>query len=93
MPQLRGLFDLSEIPANHLSHLIFSDDPNNSEVGFFKDEIKSNPIIEFVSLKTKMYSFKVCECKLPDSNTQRRMWDKQVGKGIAQATLRKTTDQ
>ena len=82
-PQLRSLFDFSEIPANHPSHLGFPDDPNKGKVGFFKDETKGNPIFEFVALKPKMYSFKVCECQTADSNTQPRVWDKQFGKGIA----------
>ena len=90
---MRVLFDFSEIPANHPSHLSFPDDPNKGKVGFFKDETKGNPIIEFVALKPKMYSFKVCECQTVDSNTQPRVRDKQVGKGIARATLRKTTHQ
>ena len=40
-----------------------------------------------------MYSFKVCECKEFGSNFQPRVWEKQVGKGIARATLKKTTHQ
>ena len=91
--QLRGLFDFSEILANHPSHLGFPNDPNKGKVGFFKDETKGNPIIKFVALKLKMYSFKVCECRTHDSNTQPRVWDKQVGKGIARATVKKTNYQ
>ena len=93
VPQLRGLFDFSEIPANHSSYLGAPDDPNRGKVGFFKDETKGNPIIEFVALKPKMYSFKVCECQEFGSDAQPRVWDKQVGKGIARATLKKTTHQ
>ena len=54
VPQVRGLFDFSEIPADHFSHLGFFDDLNKGKVGFFKDETKGNPIIEFVALKPKM---------------------------------------
>ena len=39
-----------------------------------------------------MYSLKVCECQF-GSNAQPRVWDKQVGKSIAKATLKKTTHQ
>ena len=92
-PQIRRLFDFSEIPANHPSHLSSPDDPNKGQVGFFKDETKGNPIIEFVALKPKMYSFKVCECQEFGSNAEPRVWDKQVGKGIARATLKRTTHQ
>ena len=38
-----------------------------------------------------MYSFKVSECHAFGSNVQPRVWDKQVGKGIARATLMKAT--
>ena len=93
MPQLRSLFDFSEIPANHPSCLGTPDDPNRSKIGFFKDETTGNQITELVALKPKMYSFKVCECQEFGSNAQPRVWDKQVGKGIARATLKKTTHQ
>ena len=93
LPQLQGLFNFSEIPANHPSYLSCPDDPNHGKVGFFKDETKGNPITEFVALKPKMYSFKVCECHEFGSNTVPRVWDKKVGKGIARATLKKTTHQ
>ena len=89
VPQLRSLFDFSEIPANHPSCLGTPNDSNKGKVGFFKNETKGNPITEFVALKPKMYSFKVCECQEVGSNAQPRAWDKQVGKGIARATLKK----
>ena len=93
MPQLRRLFDFSKIPANHPSCLGTPGDPNRGKVGFFKDETKGNPITEFVALKPKMYSFKVCECQKFGSNAQPRVCDKQMGNGIARATLKKTTHQ
>ena len=93
VPQLRGLFDFSKISENHPSCLGTLDDLNKGKVGFFIDETKGNPITEFVALKPKMYSFKVCECQEFGSNTQPQMWDKQVGKGIARATLKTTTHQ
>ena len=68
-PELKRIFDFSEIPVNHPSHLSLPHDPNKGQVGFFKDETKANPIIELVALKPKMYSFKVCECQEFGSNT------------------------
>ena len=68
VPQLQSLFDFSEIPANHPSFLGTPTDPNRGKVCFFKVETKGNPIIEFVALKPKMYSFKVCECQEFSSN-------------------------
>ena len=93
VPQLRNLFDFSEILANHPGHLGFPDDPHKGIVNYFKVDTNGNPIIEFVALKPKMYSFKVCECQAFGSNVQPRVWDKQVGKSVAQATLKKITQQ
>ena len=93
VPQLRNLFYFSDISATHPSHLGFPNDPHKEIVGYFKDETNGNPIIELVALKPKMYSFKVWECQTYGSNVQLRVWDKQVGKGIARVTLKKTTHQ
>ena len=73
VPQLRGLFDFSEILANHSSHLGLPDDHKKGKVGFFEEETKGNPIIEFVALKPNIYSCKVCECTTADSQTQPRV--------------------
>ena len=73
VPQLRDLFNFSEIQANHPTFLGTPKDPNKNKVGFFKNETKGNLIIEFVALKPKMYSFKVCECQEFISNTQPRV--------------------
>ena len=40
-----------------------------------------------------MNSLKVCKYQAPGTNVQPRVWNKQVGKGIARATLKKTTHQ
>ena len=93
VPQLLGIFDFNKIPANHPNFLGAPDDPNRGKVGYLKDETKGNPITEFVALKPKMYSFKVCECQEFGSNTQPRVWDKHFCNGIARATLLKTTHQ
>jgi hypothetical protein len=47
------LFDTSDYPKGHLCQ---SDD-NKKEIGKFKDEAESVPIVEFVGLRSKMYSF------------------------------------
>ena len=60
-PQLRDAFDFSEIEHTHLSQLRGSiADVHGGEVGYFKDETKGDPIVEFVGLRPKMYSFTVC---------------------------------
>ena len=90
---MRGLFDFSEISANHFNYFGFPDDRNKGTIGLFKNKTTGNPIIKFVVFKLKMYFIEVCKCETPDSNTQPQMSDKQVGKGIARAMLMKTTDQ
>ena len=54
-------FDFSEVPPNHLSRL--HSDAQAGEVGYFKDECKGSPIVEFVALKPKMYSFTVMDAE------------------------------
>ena len=66
---LREIFDFSEIPAGHPSQLGDLPDPHGGQVGYFKDEMKGNPIIEFVGLKPKMYAFNVAKC-LPKFSTE-----------------------
>ena len=83
---LRPIFDFSKVPVNHPSGLGTPDDPHADEVGYFKDEMKCDPIVEFVALKPKMYSFTACSAVLgPD---QPHIWSKHVGKGIARAAVR-----
>ena len=86
-PNLRALFDFSKIPVGHPCGLGDPLDPHADEVGFFKDELKGDPIVEFVALKPKMYSFTTCKATL--SKDQPRIVEKQVGKGIARAALRR----
>ena len=63
---LREAFDLSEISNWHLSNLGRGNvDLHAGKVGFFKDETKGTPIVEFVGLRPKMYSFTVCDASEP----------------------------
>ena len=55
---LRDAFDFSEISNGHLSNLGRGNaNLHAGEVGYFKDETNGNPIVEFVGLRPKMYSF------------------------------------
>ena len=58
---VRNAFDFSEISRHHLSKLGTTGDKHAGQVGYFKDECTGDPIIEFVALRQKMYSFTVCE--------------------------------
>jgi hypothetical protein len=57
--ELRDMFDLSNVPEGHASGLHDPERTHDSEVGYFKEELKWDPIIEFVGLRPKMYSIKV----------------------------------
>ena len=61
-PQVRDAFDYSEISPGHISNLAQSNvQLHAGEVGYFKDECRGDPIVEFVGHRPKMYSFKVME--------------------------------
>ena len=47
------MFDFSSLPADHFCY----NDENRRVVGKFKDESSGDPILEFVGLRPKMYSF------------------------------------
>ena len=91
-PQVRDAFDLSEISHDHLSNLgRGAAEPHAGEVGYFKDETKGDPIVEFVGLRPKMYSFTVCRAAeyIPGRNDQMDMWHKAVAKGVSRAQIRR----
>ena len=51
-PHLRDAFDFSEISPGHLSNLGRAGaELHVGEVGYFKDETKGYPIVEFVGLR------------------------------------------
>ena len=52
-------FDIAEYPKTSC----FYDPQNNKVVGKMKDEVKGQPILEFVGLRPKMYSFLVATVK------------------------------
>ena len=54
-PYLLDAFDFSKISKGHLPNLGRGNaNLHAGEVGYFKDETKSNPIVEFVGLRTKI---------------------------------------
>ena len=60
-PKLRDAFDFSEISNRHRFNLGRDiADLHTGEVGYFKDETKVNPIVEFVGLHPKIYSVTLC---------------------------------
>jgi hypothetical protein len=72
----RELFDLAGYPAE-----FYKDDTNNKVIGKFKDEANSEPILEFVGLRPKMYSY----TKLKDTPAGMKTCEALRAKGIQRA--------
>ena len=91
LPNLRDAFDFSEISPGHLSNLGRGNaDLYAGKVGYFKDETKSNPIVEFVCLRPKMYSFTVCDVlePIPGFNYPMDVRHKAVANGVARSQIK-----
>ena len=91
-PTLRDAFDFSEVSYGHISNLGRGNaDLHAGEVGYFKDETKGNPIIEFVGLRPKMYSFTVCDASEPilGVNYPMDITHKAVAKGVARSQIKR----
>ena len=91
-PHLRDAFDFSEISPGHLSNLGRAGAGLHAgEVGYFKDETKGDPIVEFVCLRPKMYSFTVCEASepIPGLNYPMDVRHKAVAKGVTRSQIKR----
>ena len=90
--QLFDAFDFSEISSGYLSNLgSVGGNHHAGEVGYFKDETKGDPIIEFVGLRPKMYSFTVCHADepIPGLNYPMDTWHMAVAKGVSRAQIKR----
>ena len=91
-PNLRDAIDFSEISPGHLSNLGRTGAwLHAGEVGYFKDETKGDPIVEFVGLRPKMYLFTVCEASelIPLLNYSIDVRHKAVAKGVARSQIKR----
>ena len=91
-PHLRDAFDFNEISNGHLSKIGRGNaNQHAGKVGYFKDETKGNPIVEFVGLHPKMYSFTVCDASepIPGVNFPMDVRHKAVAKGVARSTIKR----
>ena len=91
-PKLRDAFDFSEISNGHLSNFGRGHaDLYAGEVGYFKDETKGNPIVEFVGLRPKMYSYTVCDASEPITGVNYPMdvRHKAVKKAVARSQIKR----
>ena len=87
-PYFRDVFDFSDISYGHLSNMGRGHaDLHAGKVGYFKEETKGNPIVEFIGLLPKMYSFTVCDASDPTPGVNYRMdiRHKAVAKGMARS--------
>ena len=63
---LYDAFDFSKIGPGHLSSLgSVGGNHHAGEVCYFMDETKGDPIVEFIGLRPKMYSFTTCSASEP----------------------------
>ena len=88
----RDAFNFSEISNGQLSKLGRGNaNLHAGEVGYFKDETKGNPIVEFVGLRPKMYSFTVCDASepIPGVNYPMCVRHKAVAKGVARSQIKR----
>ena len=74
MNENQDLYDTSDYPKEHFLHSVV----NKKGIGKFKDETAGDPVMEFVGLRSKMYSMMTKEGK-----------DKKAGKGIKKSVLKK----
>ena len=91
-PHLQDSFDFSEISPRPRSNLGRAGAKLHSgEVGYFKDETKGDPIVEFVGLRPKMYSFTVCEAfkLILGLNYPMDVRHKAVAKGVAGSQIKR----
>ena len=71
-------YDFSEYPHNHPLY----DTSNRKALGFFKDELNSVPMREFVGLRPKCYAF-LCKGKVDGNAVQHsRPVEKKTAKGV-----------
>ena len=91
-PHFRDAFDFSEISTGHFSKLGRGNANLHAvEVGYFKDETKGNPIVEFVGLRPKMYSFTMCDASepIPGVNYPMDVRLKAVAKGVTLSQIKR----
>ena len=60
-------------------------------MGYFKDETKGNPIVEFIGLRHKMYSFTVCDASepIPGVNYPMDVRHKAVAIGVSRSQIKR----
>ena len=89
-PHLRDAFNFSKISNGQVSNLgRVNENLHAGEVGYFKDETKGNPIVEFVGLHSIMYLFTMFNVSKLISGVKYPMnvRHKTVAKGVARSQI------
>ena len=81
----KGLFDNSDYEKS--SKFFF--DENKKVIGKFKGEAAGKPIIEFVGLKSKMYSY---ETELTDGQGGLKIKNNKTAKGVKKSVIKRDLD-
>ena len=90
-PNLRDVLDFSKISNGYLSNFGRGNaNLHAGEVGNFKDETKGTPIVEFVGLRPKIFSFTVCDASepSPEVNYPMDVRHKAVAKGLVRTQIK-----
>ena len=91
-PNLRDALDFSEISLGHLSNFGRGNaEFHAGKVGYFEDETKVNPIVDFVGLRPTMYSYTVCDASKPilGVNYPIDVRHTAVAKGVARSQIKR----
>ena len=91
-PHLWDAIDFSVIIISHVSNFKRGNsDLYAGNVGYFKGKTKGNPIVEFIILRHKMYSFNVCDASepIPRVNYSMDIANKAVVKGVARSQIKR----
>ena len=89
---MRDAFDFSDVSDHHLTGL--HSIANAGEVGYFKNKCKCHPIVEFVKLRLKMYSFTVIDAEKYDPRRTVepvQLRHKAVAMGVWRANIKRFT--
>ena len=90
-PQVRDAFDFSEISREYISSLTRSTAQLDAgRIGYFKDECKGNPIVEFVGLRPKIMEAVEYDQRRPPLDGV-HFKHKAVAKGVSRANIKNFT--
>ena len=91
-PHFRDNFEFSKIGNGQLLNLGRENaNVHVREVGYFKDEIKGNSLVDFVDLRPKIYSITLCDaCEpIPGFNYQMDMRHNALAKSVARSQIKR----